>query len=248
MKYSIRTQIAISIVCLLLAFVITLQFKSVKMNTTNAGLNSQRAEELQVELIKEKEKNSDLLRQIIQYQTDLDAYRREAASSSSSANALLEQLNNAEILAGITELEGKGVVVTLTERAGYKPSEGEIANNSDIVHDDDIRLVVSSLLAAGAEGISINGQRIIATTAITCVGPVVQVNFKPVAAPFEIMAIGDSAALESALNMPRGVADVLSSWGIDVTVKKTAKITLPRYDGYVNFKYATPVLKGGDNP
>ena len=99
--------------------------------------------------------------------------------------------------------------------------------------------VVNELKAAGAEAISINGQRIIATSAIRCVGPVIQVNYQKVAAPFEIKAIGNAQYLESAMTIKNGVVDLLKEYGVSVTVSRQNNVEIPKYEGEQNFKNAS---------
>ena len=78
-------------------------------------------------------------------------------------------LNNG--LIGITNLEGQGVEITLRDDpTATKETIGifdDISNH--IIHDGDLRAVVNELKNAGAEAISINGQRLVNTTAITCI-------------------------------------------------------------------------------
>lgn len=45
-----------------------------------------------------------------------------------------------------------------------------------VVHNTDLTAIVNMLRHANAEAISINGQRIIATSAITCEGSVIKIN------------------------------------------------------------------------
>ena len=57
--------------------------------------------------------------------------------------------------------------------------------------------MVNSLWAAGAEAVSINGQRLGPTTAIRFAGEAVLVDFRPVTSPYEISAIGDPDTLQT---------------------------------------------------
>jgi len=68
-----------------------------------------------------------------------------------------------------------------------------------VVHQQDIQGVVNALWSGGAEALTIQGQRVIATTGIKCVGNTVVLHGVPYAPPYVIEAIGDQAALESAL-------------------------------------------------
>ena len=110
-----------------------------------------------------------------------------------------------------------------------------------IIHDSDILSVVNELRSSGAEAISLNGERLLATSEIRCTGPVLTVNGRRYAAPFVVMAIGDGATMYQALTMRNGVVDILSQWKIGVTVTPSPQLTIPKYQGAVEYHYAAPV-------
>ena len=80
-----------------------------------------------------------------------------------------------------------------------------------IVHDTDILEIVNVLRNAGAEAISINDQRIIATTPISCIGTVIKINDEKIGGPYVIRAIGNSDYLKTALDIPGGILKILES-------------------------------------
>lgn len=150
---------------------------------------------------------------------------------------LKEQLDRARILAGVTELRGPGVEVTLNDsNIALKPGENP---NLYVLHDEDVLRVLNEIRAAGAEALSLNGERILAGTEVRCVGPTIVLNKdKRLAPPFVITAIGDPNTLESSIKMKGGVAEILQFWGIQVGVKKMNQVTVPAYSGGVKFDYA----------
>jgi len=239
-------QLAISLICVLLGFMISIQYKSVRRNTALSNTQFQRADELQALLNKEKEKNENLYKQLLQYEKDLNEYQKEAAESSGQAKALLKQLYNAQVLAGMTDVEGPGVIVTLSDSKVKNEGETKIDENYFIIHDDDILMVINELADAGAEAISINDERLIATSEIRCAGNTVSVNNNRYGTPFVIKAIGNPETLESGLNIRSGAVEILRQWGIDITVKKVDKMVINRYNGAITLKYATPVVKDGE--
>ena len=101
--------------------------------------------------------------------------------------------------------------------------------NAYLVHAEDILQVVNELYAAGAEAVSINGQRMVSGSAVSCAGSIVMVNGVRVAAPFEIKAVGEPSVLNAALHFPGGVVDNLAPWGIEITVKEETAVTVPAY-------------------
>ena len=79
-----------------------------------------------------------------------------------------------------------------------------------------------------------------ATTEIRCAGSVVIVNGRRYTAPFVFNAIGAPDTLYSALTMRNGVVDVLGQWKIEVKVTPSEMLTVPAYNGVIDFQYAKP--------
>ena len=104
-------------------------------------------------------------------------------------------------------------------------------------------MFLNELRAAGAEALSLNDERILATSEIRCAGPTVSVNNTKKAAPFVIRAIGDPETLENALKMPNGAVDQMKVYGINITIKRENNLTIGKYTGVINYKYATEVEK-----
>lgn len=125
------------------------------------------------------------------------------ASEGKQATVLNERLQEVKAFAGLTEVVGPGITITL--RDGAK-SSGEYAElMGQIIHDGDVLRVVNELWSSGAEAISVNGHRVVSTTWFRCVGPVIHVQGVPVSSPVVIRAIGDAKTLLGAMNLPGGV-------------------------------------------
>ena len=237
-KQNLLKQISIVAVCVLLGFTVSVQMKSVRINTSQNS--TARNEELQKLLGAEKEKTTALQDQINQMQTTIENYRTSIEQTGSAYAGLQSDLQRAENLAGLTEVRGTGITLTLEDA---KMPDGAVSPELYILHDSDVRTVVNELLAAGAEGLSINGERIIATTAIRCVGPAFIINNTRTGTPLVIQAIGDPTSLENALNMNGGILGELRGWNYGVSIQKNEEITLPAYGGTVSFRYLKPVTK-----
>ena len=80
------------------------------------------------------------------------------------------------------------------------------------------------MFAAGAEAVSVNGQRIVATTEVTCAGNVIMINGVRQAPTFKILAIGDPATLEGGLKMRGGLIDNLTFWKLEVKLTTEEEI------------------------
>lgn len=107
-----------------------------------------------------------------------------------------------------------------------------------VVHDADLLEVVNALKNAGAEAISINEERVVNSTAITCIGNVTKVNGEKVGSPFVIKAIGLTEKLNGALTMPGGYLEILKNDGVQVKVEEASEIVIPKYNGMYHFNYA----------
>ena len=138
--------------------------------------------------------------------------------------------------AGLTPLVGPGVIVRLDD-SSRKARTGENPNLY-LIHDDDLLKVINELRAAGAEALSVNGQRLTGTSEIRCAGPTLSVNNVRSAPPFEVRAIGDTHALEQALKMRGGVADTLKVWGIELVIETADDVYIPAYKGALTYTYA----------
>ena len=104
------------------------------------------------------------------------------------------------------------------------------------MHDLDVLSVVNELINAGAEAISINDQRWVVTTAISCRGNTIDINGERIGAPFVIQAIGLPEYL-SGLERAGGYLEYMKRDGVGVTLEKSNSITIPKYSGVIKFEY-----------
>lgn len=244
LKKMTRAQIAMGVISMIAVYLIVCQLNSVHLNTSVVTPEKLRVDELQNQLTGEKEKNIDLTMQLADAQKSLETYRSQSASSDQVNEQIKSELDRANTLSGMTDLKGRGVVVTLTDST--RPATDINGNYEQyIIHDGDLRMVLTELLGAGAEAVAINDQRIVGTSAVRCVGNTIMINDVKVAPPFVFTAIGEPSTLEAALYIKGGVSDYLRSWDIALNIKKQDEVMVPRYAGAVNFKYAQPVTEQG---
>lgn len=220
-----------------LSFIFVAQLNTV--NRSDETLQGKREAELKDDLTALKMEYEELKEENEKNLKIVEEYKTSSSNNSTLINSLTEQLNQMSALSGLKDVAGEGIIVTLDD-SDMTVSEN-ISTESMLIHDTDLRAIVNELSAAGAEAMSINGQRIIATTAIRCVGPVIQVNGVKVAAPFTIKAIGNAKYLESALNIKGGIVDSFEIYGIKINISREKSITIPKYDGKLSFSSATVV-------
>lgn len=147
-----------------------------------------------------------------------------------------KQLLRVEELAGLQAAQGPGAEVTIHD-ATQKSYPGE-PSIFELVHDQYILHIVAVLSAAGASAISINNQRVVATTAIFCAGPTIRVNGINYGSPFVIRAVGPSPALLQALAQDPDV----QGWSQLVSIRVAARqlVKVPAYRLPVDFSVAKP--------
>ncbi len=175
-------------------------------------------------------------------QSEVDSLRKKATSlekalsnNTNGESALNDQLQDAKAFAGLTELEGPGIKVTLRDN----PKSSVIGGNDDLIHDVDILSVANELFACGAEGISINGQRLVSTSSIRCAGPTILVDGVKVAVPFVILAIGKQDVLYGGFTTTGSImSNIANSNPAMIQVTKESKIRVPAYLGATSLKSA----------
>jgi uncharacterized protein YlxW (UPF0749 family) len=151
-----------------------------------------------------------------------------------STKVLNESLQDAKMFAGITEVEGSGLVVTL--RDSQRAAAGFASD--DVIHDQDVTKVVNELWNAGAEAISVNNHRIGPRTSFRCVGSVILVDTIQISSPVRIRAIGEPETLMGAMNMPGGVlSEIRSQDDRMVEMEAVKKMTLPAYSGPTGYRF-----------
>jgi uncharacterized protein YlxW (UPF0749 family) len=142
--------------------------------------------------------------------------------------------------AGLTAVQGPGLEVVLDDAPG-QPTGQNVDPNQLVVHQSDLQAVVNALWAGGAEAMSIAGQRVIATSAVRCVGNTLLLNGEVFSPPFRVAAIGPSATMLSKLASSPGVKlfrEAAEFYGLGYTVGRQGTIEVPAYTGSISLNYA----------
>ncbi len=220
---------------ILLGILSAMQFRAVNsgfkyMSIKEMYANSIELESQKAELSQLKEKADDLKIKIDEF----DKARTDDRIN--YENVLQDEIENTMKVAGLTSVEGPGIVIIVTD--GMRELYENENPNVVLVHDLDIRAMVDDLRNAGAEAISINGQRVIFNRSeIQCTGPTIKINDQVFAPPYVIRAIGDRKYLESAINAPGSYSESLRKWGVFVEVNTAISVSIPAYDGLMDNQY-----------
>ncbi len=244
-----KIHVNLTLVLLAFGFMVSYSIQFTKsISTNNSAFNDtqwDKKQKLQEKLLEEQTQIQMLEEQLQNIKQRVSEFEKKMGQSEYQAKEILQQLEEVRMWAGLVPVTGKGIMVTMSDSTSL-PENGNM--NDYIVHEENIRQVVNELFAAGAEAISINGQRLTTNSAIRCVGPTVLVNEIKTVPPFQISAIGDSNTLVTALEMPGGVIQNLNEWtNIDVKVEKKERIDLPAFTGDSQKHQNTLLVNKGDS-
>jgi uncharacterized protein YlxW (UPF0749 family) len=150
--------------------------------------------------------------------------------------------------AGFTAVTGSGVEVVLTDAAPPNAALGQKVNPDDLlVHQQDVESVMNGLWRGGATAMTVQGRRLISTSAPQCVGNVILVDGVVYSPPYIIAATGNPKKLRDALDSEPGIQlylEYVDLFGLGYTVTDVPKMLIPPYLGSVNLKYAHVVAVG----
>ncbi|MER7168965.1 DUF881 domain-containing protein [Micromonospora sp. NPDC000207] len=181
-----------------------------------------------VQQIREREEESDRLSERADALRDEVGRLRVQALGGSEAARLREL----EAGTGVGRVRGDGVVVRLADARDDQDAVTGAADGGagpDRVIYSDLQRVANALWGAGAEAVSINGQRLTATSTIRSAGDAILVDFRPVTGPYEVSAIGPGEMRQrfegsAASALMRQVA---SKTGLSFGVRVAKDLTLP---------------------
>ncbi|WP_245698262.1 DUF881 domain-containing protein [Sporosarcina ureilytica] len=218
--------ILFAIVFLVLGFILAFSYRTFGKDAQHDQLSSSAflaEEKYRGELIEQQERNRELSDDIGVKQEEIRAYERSFLEQEEDHADLVEEAKDLRLLLGVVPAMGQGLRVTLKD-AEYDPIEQN--PNDYIVHESHIFKVINELRISGAQGISINGQRITHNSYIKCTGPVITVDGRTFPAPFVIEAVGKMDVLHEALYLKGGVVDRLLLDNIVVTTEQIKNLQL----------------------
>ena len=230
-----RIALILGIMCFILTLAIAVQYRTVKNANKVAGtsVNS----ELKTEVLKWKEKYEETYSELEKAEDRLEKSREVATNNSNTSSDLQKRLKTLNSLIGAIDVKGNGVIITVADNKNVTSESISALDNISnyLIHDKDLLILVNELKNAGAEAISINGERIINTTSITCDGNVVLINDNKVSSPFEIKAIGSPEAILGGIQRPGGPLEELYKCGLVTSVEKKNNITIYKYSGIIDY-------------
>ena len=130
-----------------------------------------------------------------------------------------------EKLMGITDVKGEGITIN-------------ILDGKDLIHQEDLIILIDELKNSGSQAISINDQRIINSTYIYCDGSVILIDGVKIGNPFTIKAIGNSETIYGALTRNKGYVETLKKAGIEIKIEKSDEIAIAKTNKNITSEYS----------
>ena len=230
--------ITLGVMVLILTTAIIIQYKTIKSANSVLGIYTNNGE-LKTEVLRWKEKYDEEYEKLQKAEKLLESKRELATKKDLVSSKAEEELKKINSLIGAIDVTGKGIIITLQDNPNVTTENiGTLENISDyLIHDRDLLRIVNELKNAGAEAISINDERIISTTSITCDGNVILINGKKISSPFRIKAIGSQEAIIGGIQRPGGLIEELENYGLVADINKQNKTTIYKYNGILEYKY-----------
>ena len=168
-----------------------------------------------------------------------------AQQTSGAITELEAQVDELAGPAGLTAVEGPGLTVTLEDSPeSIREAVGEDQRRETIVHQQDLQAVVNALWAGGAEAMTLQGQRVISTTGVKCVGNTLLLHGVTYSPPYVVSAIGDPDAMRDSLDASpyvQAYLEAVDRWRLGWDVEVEESIEAPAYDGTTDMRHARAV-------
>lgn len=182
--------------------------------------------------------------QLSDLQREMQRLTEQVATRDGAVAAASAAADAGAVSAALVPLTGAGVEITLDD-ALLRP-DGSLpagARADDvIIHQSDVQAVVNAVWAAAADGVAIMDRRLIATSAVRCVGNTLLLQGRTYSPPFVVTAIADPAAVRAQLAASPQVAifeQAVAAFGLTFEVRERSDVAMPAYDGPLDLEYAS---------
>jgi uncharacterized protein YlxW (UPF0749 family) len=242
-----RASAVLAVGLLLLGFVLATAFRS----TLRRAPDSERARQALVQDVQDGSALSDSLQRRAQELSGQLSRQRDAALTVSRAgDRAAAEVRRLEEAAAQRAVHGPGLSVVVGDAAASEqvdPTTGQRVpvpvDDNGRIQDRDLQSLVNALWAAGAEAVSVGGQRLAPTTTIRAAGEAILVDLRPVQSPYTLAAVGDPGTLLPRFadsEAARRFQSYTGLYGIQFTVRSASDLRLPAATG-PDLRYASPV-------
>ncbi|HEY8340500.1 MAG TPA: DUF881 domain-containing protein [Egibacteraceae bacterium] len=195
-----------------------------------------------VELIRAEQSRAEALSaRVDELAAQVAEFQERDTPQADAIAALQAQVDEIAAAAGLAAVRGPGVEVTLQDSSLETSPRGD--PNDLVIHEQDLQAVINALWAGGAEAMAINGQRVLATTAIRCVGNTLLLHGAVYSPPYVIHAIGDDVALRDSLDRDPAVTrfrGAVHQFQLGFSVTSLDEIEIPAHEGTPTLTVARP--------
>lgn len=229
-------QVTLAVALLILGFVVAAQMAGEKPRSQYT--TQERAPLIETALRLQSGQEA-LKAQIVDLRRRIGALEAQDPGAAASLRQLYADLEDARLAAGLIAISGPGLA--------FRLEDGGAGGVDAIVSGQDVRFLVRQLWLAGAEGISVNGERLSGTSAVIDIGGSILVNSAYLAPPYEIRAVGPADLydrLRGAVAFVDFVQSRIDRSGISLTVAVRDDIDLPAYAGTINLRYSAVAPSG----
>lgn len=223
-------------------FMMAVQFQTVKKPVER---DTRDIWQLREALLKEKEQQSSLLREISSNEEKLSAY--ESKREQSKGQALKDTLQELKAEAGMTEVTRPGITLKI-EPVIEDIKLGEPVTK--VVSPELLKRLLNELNMYEAKYVSIDGQRIINTTVIRDINRETKIDGHSIKSlPVEVkVAVDDMNTAEKLYNRMKvsKAKDEFFTESLRLSVSvPDSEITVPGYENPIRIKYMEPIKEGG---
>ena len=192
----------------------------------------------------EREQTNDLTAEVARVRNQIEDL--SAGLGDRSVDRAQREVETLSDPAGLTPKAGPAVKVTLDDAPPEVLADTTRDPLDVIVHQQDIQAVVNAMWRAGAEAVTVQGQRLITTTGIKCDGNLVSLHGVPYNPPYEIVGIGMPTLILDSLDRD-GYLDIYREaaadprGGVQYAAEVLPRAVAPGYQGLLDLTYATPL-------
>ena len=226
-------QVTLAIALLLLGFLIAAQIAAegprVRYSTEERSPLIETALSLQSQ-------QEALKADILALRARIGALEAQDPSAADSLRRLYANLEDARLAAGLIAVSGHGLA--------FRLEDGSQGGVDALATAHDVRVLIEELWLAGAEGIEVNGERVVGSTAVLDIGGSMLVNSAYLAPPYLIRVVGPRdlyARLQASAAFVQFVQGRVEPAGLRLSVAELDKIDLKAFAGTVGLRYAKPV-------
>jgi uncharacterized protein YlxW (UPF0749 family) len=235
-----QTTVSLFLVSVFLGGMLTVQFSAVHRPKpdSNVGDNVQ----LTAELTQEKDRQQFFYDEKDKLEEQIRSYQGKQGDRKEMVKAMADELENVKKLAGMTEVKGNGITITIQDSVdAVANAPAPITKDMLMNMGPDLYQLVNYLNGNAAQAISVNNHRLVSTSSIRSISATdLQVNTIMIdPSKIVIKAVGNIDQMKIGMNQfPAAFRSMGKSF--DIQEIKDGSLVIPSYDLPVDFKYAKP--------